>query len=411
MWVLFTAAVNGGCIAQRTALPASVSKCTGSWSLIEQPSDADRQIVFDNMDISRWRGAVAVVGDPAVQLPAGGSGNPSPIGVGVWPLRGRKEIWPPFAEPVSIPLAMYPRIATTTDGRLHVVYGLTKDVQHRTSTTSPDGLWFRSFNGTVWTKTEPLPPSRWGDIWWDWMSASSLVSDGGALDIIAPVKSRDSTTIILFHRSPEGPWAVRPIVTGGQLAVYTRLVRLGSRLVMSYAAPDPTLAQDRSSVFAMYSDDDGLHWSPPERIHLAGIGATYDHTLMAMPDGRLFLLWQQESGDRPIPIASLAVATSSDSGRTWKEHAPLRIEGGIANVRFGLTKWGPLAIYAPTSTLREEIRLFAGSWMSVANTNPPHSTNRSPVFRWTDSSVVLVATERVGATAFEHPAMLTVICK
>ncbi len=327
--------------------------CEAYWRELGRDPPASRPVLIDFPQVAQWRDRLVALGDPAVEWrdalsdtqPRATTTVLTPwdtIGGATWDADGTQRILPRFANHV----AMYPRPAATSDGILHVVYGTRIDLTGRTWTTTPDTLWHVAYDGRAWTRPEPLPSSPSGPYWWDNISPSALVASGTTLDIAVPTQSRDSTTIELLHRDSSGQWVRRPVVTGGLLAIYVRLARLRSELLLTWAGPDPNVKRrDRSSVFAARSLDEGRTWISSQRLHLSGLGATYDHALLVDSTGQAFVLWRQHSPSANRPSDTVGVAATSDSGRTWRELAPLSLLDGFGGFGAALSRWGPIAVF------------------------------------------------------------------
>lgn len=413
----------GSATAGAQQAKGAVTTCEGEWRPFDKQVKTNERLSFENMNMAKWRDGIVTVGDPAIRWTTENPDTVSLIGAVYSRQDSIHAVWEPYAlpltsKPAAAPMPMSPRAATTSDGLLHVVYGVKSDMRKREWDTYPDTLWHRAFDGVRWTEPERLPAWKSGPGIWEQISPSQVVADGQAIDVAVPVLGSDNVTIELLHRTPSTGWTVTPIVTGGYTANYVRMLRLGKQIILSYAAPDLSQKRDRSSVFVLTSIDEGRNFTKPVRVHLAGVGTTYDHALMSSDDGRLFLAWRQENGERPIPSYSIGVAVSTDSGRTWLEGPTLPVSGGIIVSRFGMTQWGPVAVYWKAGTATEQIALFHDDrWIVIENRGGPPSTNGSSPLQWERNTIAFIGTRNEtfpghqDARSSSAPVLMTVTCK
>jgi len=286
-----------------------IHRCQATWAEFGL-GGSNSAFLADDPRLGQWRDRIVVVGDPVVKW-NDSTTSPDAILVGgiAWARGGVPFAIPPFASR----LVMSPRVATTSDGLLHVVYGTRTDTSRRTLGSTPDTLWHTSFDGRAWAPPQPLPSSASGPYWWEDLTPSDLIATGRSLHIAVPVKSDDSITVAILQRDSSGHWSARQLATGGALMLYARLVSMGNTFALTWAAPllDSIHLEDHGSVFAMRSVDGGNRWSRPQRIHFAGVGNTESHVLVARPNGTLygrrFIPTQRTSvGGRPRPSTSLA---------------------------------------------------------------------------------------------------------
>ena len=333
-------------VAQAQSARDVQAQCIADWTVVDRDTLPD--VLVANAQVARWRGKTVAVGDPAF-LWRGESGQQPKSGdlVGgvVWDSAGSRKLLDPFAKRII----MYPRPATTRDGILHIVFGTRTDMTNRDWASSPDTLWHVTYDGNRWSVPEALPRSASGPYWWENISPSALVASGNELDIAIPVKSRDDSVIALLHRDSVGHWNLHHLATGGAVATYVRLSRLGSVALLSWSGADPSTAvSDRNSVFSARSFDNGITWTRPMRLHLSGLRGTYDHNLLLDATGHGFLLWTQQNPDRARPPDTLGVSMTSDTGRTWRAGPALAVPEGFGTFEAGLSAWGPVAIFQPT---------------------------------------------------------------
>ena len=333
---------NGASTTQtRPSTDHLAETCRAFWSATKDSDDLDLIIRFPQL--ARWQQRLVAVGDPVLreknERKLKASSDFEMIGAVAWTTDGSRRLLPR----VWSELITTPRAATTADGRLHVVFGALTGPTHSISTT-PYTLWSAGFDGRAWSKPERLPASASGSFSWDNISPSALVASGSVLDIAIPFKSHDDTGIVVLHRDGAGRWTSHPVVTG-EAAAYVRLARIGETMILTWAGPDPRVREDRTSVLAARSMDNGKRWSTPTLVHRAARGTTNDHVLVSDPTGTTFLFWHQRSADPFRASDTLAVAASRDSGKTWHERSGLAVPNGFGSLTAVATQRGPLVAY------------------------------------------------------------------
>jgi hypothetical protein len=193
-----------------------------------------------------------------------------------------------------------------------------------------------------------------------------LVATGAELDIAIPIRSSDNSTIGLLQRNALGQWDFRAFATGGGVAAYVRLARLGSRLVLTWAAPDPDVAEDRASIFVSHSSDGGRTWTPHTRLLLAGRNTTRDHALFLDATGRGYLVWKYERGQLSAEHAdSIGAAITSDTGRTWTRMRSMPVPTRFGSLAATMSPYGPLLSYRMMGTTTNSFTLLKGAeWIT-----------------------------------------------
>jgi hypothetical protein len=385
-------AVSGMLTLPRHAIEGQ-SNCTGSLA----PFGAARQnapaMFADALQLADWRGGMVAVGDPALEMRGDSIADARLVAAAAWDAHGSREILLP---PSGAAPALYPRVASTSDGVLHVLYGTVSDFAHRNAFTRPDTIWHVEYSTRGWSLPTPFSSIAPGLVWWEHLSSSNLLTYGATLDIALALRSRDSVTVLLLHRDASGQWQRRPIVTGGDLVLDARLARLGQTLVLSYAAPDPSaVGGDRGSVFVMRSRDEGRTWSRPVRVFAAGQRDTYDHTLLSDSSGTLFLVWRQQNAAGARLSDTIAVSRSVDSGATWRQRPSLAVPEGFTRLESALSARGVLVMFASIRSGPQAALLVGDEWKSVSVEPALADISGIALHRLRDGSIALVGTRSV----------------
>jgi hypothetical protein len=377
------------------SLNAQARECTGALVPFSR-SVASPPIFLDAVQLADRNGTLVAVGDPSLEMMPDSVGQARLLGAVTWNNAGSRKLLEP---PVGKPAAIYPRVAVTSGGVLHFVYGTIQDLKSRNAFTRPDTLWHIEYSPRGWRAPTPIPTVDAKTVWWEHLSSSSLISNATALEIALAMRRRDSVTILFLHRDADGAWRQTPIATGGDLALGVRLVRVGNSLVLSYAGPDPAAtSSDRGSIFVIRSENDGETWTPPIRVFASGARDTYDHALLANVSGELFLVWRQQNASGARLSDTAAVFASRDTGRTWNARPALAIPTGFTRLQAATTSQGLVLLFAEISRGNRAAILRGDEWNPVSL--PPSFADLSGIalHAMHDGAIALVGT-RSGSSA------------
>lgn len=179
-------------------------------------------------------------------------------------------------------------------------------------------VWMANFSSGQWS--EPISVASqfqinlllsWGIARFDWSPNASFALPG-----IALTGPQVYQTTFLTARGD----SILPALSVGAPFLYTSLVSPApDHLVLGYIAPDMTVENDRNSIFAVRSADNGLTWGKPVRIALSGLQRGRDISLVQSPNGSLHTFWLRDMKGETFGGQTIGYSISQDTGRTWSE--------------------------------------------------------------------------------------------
>jgi hypothetical protein len=267
---------------------------------------------------------------------------------------GSVSVLPPFPGVVR---PIHPSVGIGGDGRLHVVFGVADSANPHDPAAEPDSVMHAVWDGFRWL---PLRRIRQiGNVVWDPVSPSNLISTLRGVSFAVPRNSSDSITATYVSAQTRADPTVSGVVTGGAGVAYVRLARMGGTVLMAWvgaqAIPGVT---DRNALFVARSRDGARTWSHPERLEPPGHGRAYDPSFVTSANGAAYLVWAKRPESRG-PLDSLAAAVSLDSGETWRLLPAMFVPTGLIALRVIQAENRPVVLFADLAGKGLHVRVLS----------------------------------------------------
>ena len=266
----------------------------------------------------------------------------------------------------SIPLPIVaerwgpPRMAAEPDGRVAVFWV-------PTDSSSRSVLMSRLGEGG-WSDVTTVEADA--DLVWNSVQPSALRAEGEGMLLFVPTSSREGG--VLARLSASGSRAIPVRI---EMLFYARVAVLREgALVLAYVAyGDP----DGNTLYVRRSTLGGDSVGHRIRISEPGAGTVYDPDLHAAGDTLLYLTWGAR--DTSGVMRQLALATSTDGGRSWQRHASATLAGGFDVLWSGVDARGRLHVVLrgyPGGAPRPVHLLWTGdAWRTTLVPQAPGLTN------------------------------------
>ena len=311
-----------------------------------------------------------------------------------------------LAQPAAPVEPVLPRIGTSSDGRLHLLW-FEPDSGDR-GTFPPRAGGAGTFQELSWTGRAWSTPRRLftaSQVRWDDFAGSDIVESGlGLLVAVGAsrvVGARTGDAIVLGQILGDSI-AIHGVPAGGGMApAYVSVAAtMSGEIVIAFLGEGG--GASGAAPLVVRSSDAGRSWSTPSPLPNDPPGESFSIRVLTAPDSTMYAVWTQSPGGSAFASSIRAVA-SRDGGRSWTPPTDFRAGHLIYEPRVAVDRCG--TIHVIYSTVGDSgvarmghLTLTRGRWHDDAPL-PAAVPNLDPALtRLADSSLVLVWSQADSAT-------------
>lgn len=239
---------------------------------------------------------------------------------------------------------VFPRVATESDGRVHLVWAepskplLTgEDVAFPFLTT----LWHASYSEGVWS--DPVKLLQAGRIYWGHeRSAMHLDHSVGTLTLIVdtfPAGGPGGSATVLVQVASNGDVTIRAVFDRGS-PIYMGMSIDDPNIHLAYVDFHPSHRDTRVQVVS--SVDNGATWTQPEVLNPDSRLKAGDTWTFVDAGGTVQLLWIENGGDLLFGPTVLHHASKRPDAADWSRSEPYALPGGLGHLEASMDPCGGL---------------------------------------------------------------------